>query len=72
MSATTTDRRTATRRETATGHPLLTMPEAAKALGLNLKTVEKAVKNGDLPAVRLGARNWVRAADIDRVLTPDR
>jgi excisionase family DNA binding protein len=70
MSAQTADRPTTTRRESATGRPLLTMPEAARALGLNLKTVEKAVKGGDLPAVKLGARRWVRAADIDKLLTP--
>lgn len=57
-------------RDATTGNRLLTLPDAAKALGLDEQTVRKLAKAGELGAVKLGARYYVPSAAVDRLLTP--
>lgn len=40
--------------------PLVTMPEAAKALGVSLSTVRRRVRDGSLPVKRVGKGRAVR------------
>jgi excisionase family DNA binding protein len=56
------------------GRPLQGQPmaprrnEAARALGLSIRTVDRAIKRGDLHAKRYGARVLVPTAEIERYL----
>ena len=53
---------------TAKPRPLLTRPEAARKLGLSLPTLAKALDAGQLPAVRLGARQLIPAGAVEELL----
>jgi hypothetical protein len=39
--------------------PLLTLPLAAARLGINVETLRKGIAAGDVPAVRIGSREYV-------------
>jgi excisionase family DNA binding protein len=50
---------------------LLTMSEAAKALGVSIPTIKRWLKDGRIPTYRLGPRFVrIRRADLARALTP--
>lgn len=50
---------------------LLTVPEAAELLKVSAVTVSRWLKQGRLPAYRVGPRAVrIRRADIDRILAP--
>jgi len=53
--------------ELATNEPriLLAYPEAARRLGIGHRTLRGLVYSGRLPAVRVGARRLIAAADLD-------
>lgn len=44
---------------------LLKRAEAAKRLGVGLRSVDKLICEGDLPVVRFGASVRIRPADLD-------
>ncbi len=46
----------------------LTVPEAAKVLGISRALAYEAARTGDLPTVRFGRRLVVPRAALDRVL----
>ena len=46
----------------------LSVLETSQALGMGLRSTYKAVRNGDLPAVRVGKRWLVPVAGIERLL----
>jgi hypothetical protein len=48
--------------------PLLTLPAAAVRLGLNVETLRKAIAAGDVPAVRIGSREYVPAGVLADLL----
>ena len=57
----------------ATGHPFMTGPititQAAAVLGVHHQTVRRWIRDGDLPAYRVGARSIrIDAADLERVV----
>ena len=43
--------------------------EAARMLGLSISSVRKHIREGKLPAKKLGARTIILAADLQRVLS---
>jgi excisionase family DNA binding protein len=45
--------------------PLLTVDETATALKVCTRTVRRAIKSGELPAVRLGRQYRIRRRDLD-------
>lgn len=47
---------------------VLTAPEVAEILGLSLRSVRSAMTSGELPVVRIGARVWVKTAELRRLL----
>jgi excisionase family DNA binding protein len=50
---------------------LITVPEAAKILRLSVPTIKRWLKDGRIPAYRLGPRAIrIRRADLTRLLTP--
>jgi excisionase family DNA binding protein len=48
--------------------PLMTVAEVAAAMRVSTMTVYRLVKNGDLPAVRVGHNYRIRGADVERYL----
>ena len=46
----------------------LTVPEAAKALGISRTTAYEAARTGQLPIIRIGKRILVPAVALDRLL----
>lgn len=46
----------------------LTVEEAARALGINRNSAYEAVRNGDLPAIRIGRRLLIPKAAFDKLL----
>lgn len=51
---------------------LLTIQQAADYLGLSRRTIELWMRNGKLPAVRLGPRTRrIRADDLAALIQPD-
>ncbi|MFE3059845.1 helix-turn-helix domain-containing protein [Nocardia sp. NPDC059239] len=49
------------------GEPTISIPDAARLLGIGRSTVYAAVKSGELPAIRVGHRvripsRWIREA----------
>jgi excisionase family DNA binding protein len=48
---------------------LLTVSEVAAAMRVSNMTVYRLIKNGDLPAVRVGKNYRIREADVERYLT---
>lgn len=56
-------------------HPsdLLTPKEAADLLRLNIETVRRLLRTGQLPGCKVGRRQWrTRRADLDAYLQPAR
>ena len=49
---------------------LLRVPEVARRYGLHEDTVRRAIKRGELSAVRAFGRTWVREEELERLLTP--
>jgi excisionase family DNA binding protein len=47
----------------------MTVPEAALALGIGRNLAYEAVKDGQIPSVRIGNRILVPAAGLDRLLS---
>jgi excisionase family DNA binding protein len=45
--------------------PLLTVEETAAALRVCTRTVRRAIKSGELPAVRLGRQYRIRRRDLE-------
>jgi excisionase family DNA binding protein len=59
---------------TSDAHPfvaggLLTVAEVAAAMRVSNMTVYRLIKNGDLPAVRVGKNYRIREADVARYLS---
>lgn len=50
--------------------PLYTLPEVAKYLRVHPRTALRWVREGSLPAVRVGKRFRVRRSTIDALLAP--
>lgn len=49
--------------------PFLTIPEAAKRLGIPDWTLRKAVKRGDIPAFNFATNRWrVRMSEIEQAV----
>jgi excisionase family DNA binding protein len=46
----------------------LTVEEAASALGIGRNSAYEAVRNGDVPSIRIGKRLLVPRAALDRLL----
>lgn len=46
----------------------LTVPEAAKILGIHVQTAYVWARRGDIPAIRLGGRLLVKRAELERML----
>jgi len=49
---------------------MLRVPEAARRFGLHDDTIRRAIRRGELPAVRAFNRTWVREEDLETLLTP--
>ena len=49
---------------------VLTVPEAARALGLGRNQAYAAVRRGELPAIRVGRRLLVPLAALERLVDP--
>lgn len=49
----------------------ITVPEAARVLGISRDTAYALARRGDLPTIRLGKRIVVSRRVIDRMLTGD-
>ncbi|WP_430755374.1 helix-turn-helix domain-containing protein [Mycolicibacterium septicum] len=48
----------------------LTPTEAAERLNLHVETVRRMLRDGELPAAKVGKRSWrIRAEVIDAILT---
>jgi DNA binding domain, excisionase family len=43
---------------------LYTLEQLAQELGVSVRTLQRAIERGDLPARRLGRRKFVRGADV--------
>jgi excisionase family DNA binding protein len=54
--------------EDKTERRTLSVPEAAKALGIGLSCAYEAARTGDLPTVKIGKRILVPTAALDRLL----
>jgi len=50
------------------GDQLLTLPEIAQTLGMNPSTVRLWVREGRLPAEKVGRKWMVRRADLEQML----
>lgn len=48
--------------------PLLNITHAARRLGVDRKTVYRWIFTGDLAAVKMGGRNYIAGAEVERVL----
>ena len=57
-----------TNRSSVAQGELFTAEEAARRLGVKLKTVYRFIEDGELPATRVGRRHRVSAEDLDRFL----
>lgn len=47
----------------------LSLPEAARYLGVSADTIRRRIKDGTLPAVLLAGRYRIRAADLDALVS---
>ncbi|MDP9367900.1 MAG: helix-turn-helix domain-containing protein [Chloroflexota bacterium] len=47
----------------------MSIPQAAKMMGLAPSTVRGAVERGELPSVQLNRRRWVARTVVESVLT---
>ena len=50
----------------------MTVPEAAKALGLGRNAAYQAVRRGEIPSITIGRRRLVPVAALDRLLADGR
>lgn len=50
----------------------VTVPEAARRLGIGRSTAFAAAKRGDLPSIRIGGRVVVPIAALDRLLAGEK
>jgi len=51
---------------------LLTPKEAATLLRMNLETVRRLLRTGELPGRKIGPRQWrIRRSDLERRLVPE-
>ena len=52
---------------------LLTVAEAAKQLKMNPQTIRRWIRNGQLPAIKLGQKEWRISADklVPKLVEPD-
>lgn len=48
---------------------LMSVPEAAVYLGVGQRTLWQRIKEGHLPAVRLGRRTLIDQQDLDHLIT---
>ena len=56
-----------------TGRPFLTVTEAADELAVTERFIRKLIADGDLPAVKVGARVVrIRRSDLEDLLRPAR
>ena len=46
----------------------LSVPEAAKILGVHVQTAYNMAKRGDIPVLRLGGRLLVKRLELERML----
>ena len=46
----------------------MTVPEAAKILGIGRSNAYTAARNGDIPVIKIGGRNLVPVAALERLL----
>ncbi len=51
-----------------TTHPLLKIPEAAKALNVSIRTIAMLIARGDLPSVKLGRCTRIRGSALDSLI----
>jgi len=51
---------------------LLTLPEAADALRLSRRTLQRLISTGELPTVRIGHRTLIRAEDLRSLVARSR
>jgi excisionase family DNA binding protein len=51
---------------------LLTLPRAARRVGVGVRQIRRAVKCGDLPAYQVGAWPRVRRSDLSRWISSQR
>jgi excisionase family DNA binding protein len=57
----------------STGRPFLTVAEAADELAVTERFIRKLIADGDLPAVKVGARVVrIRRTDLEDLLRPAR
>ncbi len=49
----------------------LTVPEAAKRLGVGRNTLYAAIQRGEVPSIRIGRRTLVPVAALERFLSGD-
>jgi excisionase family DNA binding protein len=54
--------------ESEAGEGLLTIPEAARRLKIDPKTLRKALANGEVKSVKLAGALRVPAAEVERLL----
>ena len=47
---------------------LVSIPEAAKLLGLSELLTRKAVEDNQIPSVRIGSRRWIPVRALDQAL----
>ncbi|MGI8475441.1 MAG: excisionase family DNA-binding protein, partial [Thermomicrobiales bacterium] len=51
-----------------TPKPFMTKPEAARALGVSLWSIDRGVKSGRLPSVRIASRVLIPAAAVQALI----
>lgn len=51
---------------------LLTPPQAAKALGIGLKTLRSLYRGGELPVVRIGGSVRIDPSDLEQFIDRNR
>ncbi len=47
---------------------LMTSPEAARELGTSNKLIQTAVREGTIPSVRIGKRQYIPASVVERMI----
>lgn len=48
-------------------HPLLTSAEVASILRKSIPTVNRAIRAGEIPSVKVGGRRYVATADLRKL-----
>ncbi len=49
----------------------LTVPEAARRVGRNPETIRRWIREGKLPARKIGTQHLIEERDLDAVTVPD-